>query len=522
MSNRVNVVVGGQTDPSLGQTFDALLGRLTGMNGFLEGMRTQIAALAGAAGLGRLVHIGISFNSQLQVAQRSLAGVFLSVDKSVGSVDGAFTKAGKAVSELQRQARSASADFSDLLSAYSANASLLFGAGVRDLRQQIELVTVLGDVVKSKGLPGNQAITEMRALFTGNFGPDALVANQLIAPGERSAWRQALASGGAYDFLRPRLQPFAEVASRASRDMDVASGNLRESAANLLAIISRPAFAQLGPAMDKLASTLNDPTWQQWITRTVGVLQSLFASAALLVGARAVGGLARGGLAHLFGVASAGDALASVREFGGLNALRLGASSAAKSIASLTLRFGALGAAIYGLTAIIKKLTLDRQTAEDNAVAKVRLETQIRNAVAQGQLDQSTASAMELMLEEGFKPRPKMRYQPGSWAPNAVIEAPDLQAASQAVQDVTELLATTVGRSVAAAVQSAAPRWSGRLPWDTSAGGDGGAFSVRGWLTRGSMQLWTQQINYARSMARDLGVIAQAVQRYLPKLQEQI
>lgn len=532
MSNRVNVVIGGQTDPSLGQSFDALLGRLTGMNGFLEGMRTQIATLVGAAGLAKLVHVGIEFNSQLQIAQRGLAGVFLQADQSVSSIGGAFTKAADAVAELQRQARSASADFSDLLTSYSANASLLFSAGVRDLRQQIELVTLLGDVVKSKGLPGNQAITEMRALFTGNFGPDALVANQLIPTSQRAAWREALGSGGAYDMLRPRLQPFADVAARASQDFDVAAGNLREAAASMLAAVTRPAFQSLGPAMANLAAALTSGKWMERVDQLIYWLKIGATAGVIGAAGSALSGAKNFALANLFGVGSFTELLSSAR--GGT--LFVGASQLVRNIPLLAAKFSLLASAAVAVTAALEALRVRGVSDKANeAQAGARytgqatmtsVMAQIDQAVSDGRIDAAQAARMRKRLRIASESLSYAEREDSFMGRAALAANPDLSQTSRnylpdEIVAVTRELGGRVARSVSDVARGAS-NWSGKLPWDTAAGGGDGGSSVRGWLTRGSMQLWTQQINYARSMARDLGVIAQVVQRYLPKLQEQI
>lgn len=215
------------------------------------------------AGMLSFVKTGIAFNSTLEIAQRSLAIGFRANVPDIKNFAQAMTVASDAVAKLQARAASSSADFSDLLESYSMNIGNLFGAGITDLEKQLELISLIGEAVKSRGLGGNQFIQEVRALLAGNFNPSAAVATSLFrTEKERGEYRGALQSGDGDKVTRllmDKLAPFAEGQAVAAQNFDVAAGNLSDVVKNIAAMETRGMFKDLTQAMINLTEWLKKP-----------------------------------------------------------------------------------------------------------------------------------------------------------------------------------------------------------------------------------------------------------------------
>lgn len=481
---KVKVRITAEADPSLKQAFGAARSEMGALGGLVGNIRAQIAGLVSLVGVQQILRSGFSVNSIYQVAQRSLASVFMDNLPALRSVDAAFRQAGVAVEMLRRKANESSADFSDLLQSYSMNAGLLFRAGVGDLERQLELLTLIGDAAKSRGLTGPQLITELRALFTGNFGPDAVLANSFFATqADREQWRQALSGGRAYEVLRPRLESVARITERAAKDWDVVFSNFSEAVRSLTADLTRGMFVRLSEALRSFTETLNDPSTRQWLAGIADQLRQV-AVAAALVAAPSVASRGYGWLAAAL-AALRGSIMRVIPAFGAilgvLNAFRLAGEARA------------LGQAREAGTQAEGNL----QSAA-GAWRSAR-ERQIDEAVASGSMSPEEATRLKRRLSNAAQTGPEFLYaelrrQKPFASESMVAAAPALEVEESRRRQRDWMVEDRVGSS-----------------WTT-----------RGFLTRGEARAWDTQLRLLRNMDRYLGQLAAVVGRHLPTLAEEM
>jgi hypothetical protein len=247
---------------------------------------TSLAGMAGVGGAGfglfSLVKTGIEFNKTLQVAQRTLAGVFMDNVPGVKTYTKAVKIADEAIAALQKRALTSSADFSDLLDSYTMNASLLFNAGVKDLQKQVDLLALIGEAVKSRGLGGYQFVQEVRALLSGTINHTAAVASSLF-PDERSrtSYRKALSEGKAYEVLMEKLKSYAAIQAVAAGHMDVVVSNLGETIKDIAAGETKNLFVILAQELKRLTDWLMKSDTRAKISATVQTGTDVGTAAAL-------------------------------------------------------------------------------------------------------------------------------------------------------------------------------------------------------------------------------------------------
>ena len=513
---KVKVRITAEADPSLKQAFGAARSEMGALGGLVGNIKAQIAGLVSLVGVQQILRSGFSVNSMYQVAQRSLASVFMDNLPALRSVDAAFRQAGVAVDMLRRKANESSADFSDLLQSYSMNAGLLFRAGVGDLERQLELLTLIGDAAKSRGLTGPQLITELRALFTGNFGPDAVLANSFFATqADREQWRQALSGGRAYEVLRPRLESVALITERAAKDWDVVFSNFSEAVRTLTADLTRGAFVTFSEGLRSFTATLNSPETREWISGLIRELKAIVAVLAVMAGARAASGLAsfaRGMAARGLG-AELAELPAFFAEFGKARTLWVGVTAALRPLIAAAIRLTAIFGALWGAIKVfqlatemwsLKQARDAKSRAEENlgvstGAWRSARERQIDEAVASGSMSPEEATRLKRRLSNAAQTGPEFLYaelrRQKPFASESMVAAPP-----------------------ALEVEESRRRQRDWMVEDRV----GASWTTRGFLTRGEARAWDTQLRLLRNMDRYLGQLAAVVGRHLPTLAEEM
>lgn len=427
MSNRVDITIGGKTDPSLASAF-------AGVSGLLGGLiqKARLLPVVAAAGASALAKVGVGFNAQIESASISFGALLRQMAPAqFGTMTSALQGAATLVRELRVEALLTTATFRDLVAGTQSLMAAALAAGIP--LDRIPSVVATISRAMSVVLPdaqGYQLGQEGRALLTGEIGPDAQLARTLGI--RRDDVLGAIQANRLVDFLTERLGAFNAAAELTSQTL----GGLWSNLQDVLDSVT-------GGAMEG----------------TLAALKDLVRETKSLVGSASFGAF----------LGQLGNLTESV--------VRLGAVS----MPAIDRVLGWVVGFFDWLQEISLQLDVVRQSifrTSDPSVATAEAYAAWLRARS-GQLSEEDAATTSTALSSG----------------------------------IAEVIRSGGVRS---------GQWSAKLPWDTTAGGADGGLSVRGWLTRGSMQLWTQQINYARSMAKDLGIIAQVVQRYLPKLQEQI
>lgn len=513
--SNLNVVIGAKSQPSLGRELDALMGRLLGLNGFLAGMRTQIAALAGGAGIAALVRQGVEFNSKIQIATRGLAATFTLYDKSSRNFQEATQRAGRAVELLKKIGGES---FEDLLESYSANAGTLFRSGITDLERQLELLKLIGSAIKSYGLSGPQFIQEMRGIFSGEFGPAQTVASALFPTDDvRQKWRAALASGrGVYETLRPRLEPYRQAGELGSRDYDIVVGKFETAVRSLAGEFTRGPMQQFTSALQSFTDLLKSPGFKTWVERILGEVKSLVIAGGLMAAAGAV----RNG-ARAMGIGSGADlaAMGTLVAQGGLSAVwqllpgKLTGFVAALGRFTLTagmfwsgVKVFQAAAELWGLRGDLKNQDATREQYASGADALApHLNRAWDDALARGEQTPEYVAGMRSRLAE------LRRTNPEAYA-NVVREL---------WQDYRGRYIGAEQPATAAATASPFVPRKTQLP-DLDVRNLSGNWTARGgFLSLGEGRLLTQQMNWTRDSAMTLRGIMGFLERNLADFQPQ-
>lgn len=426
MSNRVNIVIGGQADPSLTSTVRTVEDRLGGLESVLDriGARAKWAALAAGTAVAALVRHGVTFQSQMESSEIALAAMMRQLaPEQFRTMEASLEGAARLVRRLRQEALTTTATFQDLIQGTQALFGPAVAAGI-SVEQVPALVAMISRAI-STVMPQAGAIQmaqEGRALLTGQISAAAQLARSLGITGQEI--RQARESGRLLDFLTDKMAAFNDAAELSSRTLSGLTSRLKDS--------------------------LGEATGQN-VGRSMEAIKGMIESAIRLVDSPGFGKLMRVLDAN---VAALADLAAS-----GLDMVA-GQGQERRWYHWLLPNLDDMTTAIWGISNVLGLIDDDTHALY------------WRNLT--GQLQEELAAAGGKLVEV-----------------------------------------------LSGAAAGTPARWEGKLPWSTDGQRSDGGWMTRGWLTRGSVQLWQQQVNYARSMARDLGLIAGSVQRYLPRLAEQ-
>jgi hypothetical protein len=258
----------------------------------------SLASIPGA--FANAARAGIAFNTQMEVAGRGIAVAFRANRPDVTNFTMALKEGQGAVQQLLVKANESSADFGDLLGAYQANAGLLFKSGVTDLKKQLDLIALIGDAAKTNGLGGAQVMQETRALLTGDFGPDATIANQLFQGAERAQLKSALASGTAFELIMAKMKPFAEAAKMATADFDVLFSNMQSGGQMVLGKVFKPLFDEIKKGMLTVNTLIGSGQVERWLAPAAASIGQI-AETARGIGGMLLSAFSDGSLASLVG-----------------------------------------------------------------------------------------------------------------------------------------------------------------------------------------------------------------------------
>ena len=238
---------------------------IRGVMGSLQGMLGQIAMIAGAAGagmgLGALVKEGIEFNKTMEDSRSGIASLILANNQlldSYGNALGpaqaltqAFRIAEGVQADLRKSALTTAASYQELVKGFQTAYGPATAAGITSLSKIKEITVSASQAVAALGLDSRQTSQELRALFTGEQGPDNTLTRTLgITKAEMDRVRASGEDLG--DFLISKLKPFADVASRSMGNFSTVVSNLGDA----MDQISGEAFAPLFREIKSLATGL--------------------------------------------------------------------------------------------------------------------------------------------------------------------------------------------------------------------------------------------------------------------------
>jgi hypothetical protein len=246
-------------------------GASSAINGVLDSVRGLMAGMAGlGAGLGfaALIKQGIEFNKTMEDSRTGLGALILASHEfstrngAAATTQASITKALEMTREVQagllEDSRKTAASYTSLTQAFQTAYGPAMAAGVTNLSKLREVTVSASLAVNALGLNSNQLQQEIRALFTGEQGPDNTLTRVLGITGEEL--RKVKNSGGdVADFLIQKLKPFMDMAGVSSKNFSTLLSNLGDTMDQVLGKATAHAFDAmkdgLSGTMDQLGGT---------------------------------------------------------------------------------------------------------------------------------------------------------------------------------------------------------------------------------------------------------------------------
>lgn len=225
------------------------------------GFAKLAAAVAGAvASLGLMasatsfISAGVEFNKTIETTRAGVASLVLAsrefVDSSgrAASAQDALSKSFQLAEGVQqrmlRAATQTSATYTDLVSAFQTAYGPATAAGITSITKLEQVTLGASQAVAALGLDSRQLTQEIRALFTGEQGPDNTLNRVLGITKEKLD--QVRASGGdVADFLLQKMKPFMDAASASTGNFAVLLSNAQDAFEQMAGSVSKPIFDEL-------------------------------------------------------------------------------------------------------------------------------------------------------------------------------------------------------------------------------------------------------------------------------------
>lgn len=234
----------------------------------LTALGAQIAAFAGVSvGFTGLISAGIGFNKTMEDSRTGLGALIMSSKDfrdstgEAASAQDALAKSLKMAEGVQGDLLTASletaASYQQLVQAFQSAYGPGVAAGITNMSKLEKVVVSGSQAVSALGLNSAQTAQELRAMFTGEQGPDNILNRVLkITKADLEAVRAA--GGDVGDFLLNKLAPFATAAAAATGNLSVMLSNLGDALDIAAGKAARPIFNELKSQISAAGSALKE------------------------------------------------------------------------------------------------------------------------------------------------------------------------------------------------------------------------------------------------------------------------
>ncbi len=242
-------------DDQISPVIDTIDGKIGGLLGSLASL-----AAAATAGLGftEAVRSGIEFNRVMEDSQAGIAALILSSHNfttATGQAAGAqqalaasFQVSGAIQEDFLQIAMKTAASYTDLVSAFQTAYGPAMAAGVTNI-EKLKTVTVsASQAVAALGLDSRQLTQEIRAIFTGEQGPDNTL-NRVLGITKAQLDEVRKSGGDVGDYLIQKLKPFADAAAASMGNFSIVLSNTKDALQQALGQASVPLFQALKRGM---------------------------------------------------------------------------------------------------------------------------------------------------------------------------------------------------------------------------------------------------------------------------------
>lgn len=248
-------------------TLGGLSERLSEYSRRLFDLSGLLGSLGSTLSFGALIKSGIEFNSTMETTRGGIAALILSSNEfrdsqgrlvtGQGAVNAAFSAASSVQSKLVEDAKRTAASYQDLVSAFQTAYGPATAAGVTNLDKLRQVTVGVSQAVTALGLDSRQLSQEIRAIFTGEQGPDNTL-NRVLGITKQQLDAVRRSGGDVGDYLMTKLKPFIDAAAQASDNLAVRASNLKDSFQQLAGEVSKPIFDVLKSAVTQASGALGD------------------------------------------------------------------------------------------------------------------------------------------------------------------------------------------------------------------------------------------------------------------------
>lgn len=218
----------------------------------LRGLLGQITALAGVSfGFGAFVKEGIEFNSMMEDTRSGIAAVLLA-NQQFRKSNGDLASSQEALNEAQRQASEVqeklrvdalqtAATYQELVQGFQAAVGPALTVGVTKVDDVRKITVAAAQAMAALKIPTVQTAQELRALFTGETGPDNRL-NQTLRITKAEIEAVKARGGDLAEFYLKKLAPFSAAAADATANFSVRLSNLKDVLGQVAGEATKPIF----------------------------------------------------------------------------------------------------------------------------------------------------------------------------------------------------------------------------------------------------------------------------------------
>lgn len=223
-----------------------LKGDLGGVQNQLSSLTNVVRTFVGAwlfkeivGGMGSLVRQGLEFNATMQTSRLGMAALvsgLAEVRDSQGRVlqgqerwNAALGISEQLQQKLKTAALQTTANYEDLVKVMQVGLGPMFGAGITNPDDIVELTKRVAQAGGAMGIPGDRLGQEIKALLKGERGPDNELANALLGDITKADFDRMRETGELLDFLMTKLESFAKAGEQAGDTLHGALSNLQDA-----------------------------------------------------------------------------------------------------------------------------------------------------------------------------------------------------------------------------------------------------------------------------------------------------
>jgi hypothetical protein len=252
---------------------------------------------------------GVEFNAELQKTQAAIAGLFKQeAPAQFATFEQAKAAAGETIELLKAKANELGIAYSDMFETFEHAQAQLAAGGVKNIKDQIDLIALLNRAMQSLGVSSQNASRDIGDILQGQasrtLGGGRLAAAMGISKEELDQTIIELQQSGTLaQGLREKLGGIAASMAGASQTFDADVNRMRNALFDLKTAASGPIMQPLTEAIETFTSILKDDDIRAW-GRTAGdVLRDVADFVALcVVGWKAMGAAVRGVGADISGL----------------------------------------------------------------------------------------------------------------------------------------------------------------------------------------------------------------------------